>query len=369
MKIGLWFSVLLLVCGLPARSPAADGSLPPGKIHLPPGFRISVFASGLGEPRFLAFSPRGVLFVSIPRRGTVVALPDENGDGKADRAVVFARHLNLPHGLAFFRGALYVADTNAVVRLETSGDELRTGGRKVIVPDLPSAGVHWTRTIGFGPDGKMYVSVGSSCNLCEEKDPRRAAILRFNPDGSGAEIYARGLRNAVGFVWQPGTGEMWATDNGRDMLGDDLPPDEIDIVRAGADYGWPYCYGDRLPEKEYHRADFCRTTVPPAVALQAHSAPLGLVFYTGTMFPAGYRGDLFVALHGSWNRSVPTGYKVIRIPMKKGKPGKGQDFATGWLVHGSAWGRPVDPAVGPDGALYLSDDRAGVIYRITYGSR
>ena len=314
----------------------------------------------------MAFSPAGVLFVSVPSDGTIVALPDTDRDGKADRAIVFARGLNRPHGLAFFQGALYVAETNRAVRLTDSQGNLHADRKEVIVPDLPAGGGHWTRTIGFGPDGKMYLSAGSSCNVCEEKDPRRAAILRFNPDGSGPEIYARGLRNSVGFVWHPDTGEIWATDNGRDWLGDDLPPDEINIVCTGSNYGWPYCYGNRIVDKEFNRRDFCATTVPPVLEIPAHSAPLGLAFYTGPQFPREYRGNIFVALHGSWNRSVPTGYKLIRIRLDGDKPGRIEDFATGWLVGESAWGRPVQPIVGPDGSLYLSDDRAGVIYRINY---
>lgn len=317
----------------------------------------------------MAFSPDGVLFVSIPREGTVVALPDTHRAGKSDRSIVFARGLNRPHGLAFFQGALYVAETDKVVRLTDSDGDLRADRKEIIVPDLPSGGGHWTRTIGFGLDGKMYVSVGSSCNVCEEKDPRRAAILRFNPDGTGAEIFARGLRNSVGFIWHPQTGEIWATDNGRDWLGDDLPPEEVNIVRAGAHYGWPYCYGNRIVDKEYNRRDFCAGTVPPVVEIQAHSAPLGLSFYTGSQFPAEYRGNLFVALHGSWNRSTPTGYKLVRIPVEGNKPGQVEDFATGWLSSGSAWGRPVQPVVGPDGSLFLSDDRAGIIYRIFWQDR
>ena len=284
----------------------------------------------------MAFSPAGVLFVSVPSDGTIVALPDTDRDRKADRAIVFARGLNCPHGLAFFQGALYVAETNRVVRLTDSQGNLHADRKEVIVPDLPAGGGHWTRTIGFGPDG------------------------------SGPEIYARGLRNSVGFVWHPNTGEIWATDNGRDWLGDDLPPEEINIVRAGSNYGWPYCYGNQIVDKEFNRRDFCATTVPPVLEIPAHSAPLGLAFYTGPQFPREYRGNIFVALHGSWNRSVPTGYKLIRIRLDGDKPGRIEDFATGWLVGESAWGRPVQPIVGPDGSLYLSDDRAGVIYRINY---
>jgi glucose/arabinose dehydrogenase len=377
------------------------------EIHLPPEFKIDVFASDLGTPRFMAFSPDGVLFATIIDQGKVVALPDKNKDGKADRVITFIKGLDHPHGIAFYKGYLYIGETDEIVRFKYNGFNSPPGKKKVIVPNLPTGG-HFTRTVGFGPDGKMYVSIGSSCNICEEKDERRAAILQFNPDGSGERIFAKGLRNAVGFTWRPGTEEMWATDNGRDWLGDDLPPEEIDIIKEGNNYGWPYCYGDRVPDPKYNKADFCKSTTPPVFQMQAHSAPLGLTFYgiwgtcltnrqdmdavtswprrpypplrrirgsdqrgrelgnrTGKLFPKEYWGDLFVAFHGSWNRSIPTGYKVVRIKMKDGKPEGIEDFATGWLQDQRAWGKPVDVVVGPDGGLYVSDDVGGFIYRIT----
>lgn len=338
-----------------------------GRIILPPGFNIEVYASGLRGPRFMALSPGGVLFVSLLLEGEIMALPDKDGDGRADKAITFAEGLDRPHGLAFRAGFLYVAETGRVLRLWDKDADLRADGRETIVREIPPGGGHWTRTLGFGPDGGLYVSVGSSCNVCEEDDERRATILRFNPDGSGGRIFAQGLRNAVGFRWHPRTGELWATENGRDWLGDDLPPDELNRVREGGHYGWPYCFGQRVPDPEYEMASFCRKTVPAAFEFQAHSAPLGLAFYTGDMFPREYRGDLFVAFHGSWNRTVPTGYKVVRVRFKGGEPIEQEDFATGWLVEGKAWGRPVDLLVGRDGALYLTDDRGGRIYRITHG--
>lgn len=359
--IGL--AALLAACAPAGWSPAQDGA-----IHLPPGFHLDTFASGLDSPRFMAVNPSGDLMVSLPSRGQVVALPDGTGRGRADRVVIYASGLNRPHGLAFFRGFLYVAETDAVVRYAYRPGELTADKPEVVVRKLPSGGGHWTRTIAFGPDGKMYVSVGSSCNACEERDPRRAAILQFNPDGTGERIFARGIRNAVGITFHQRTGDLWATNNGRDWLGDNLPPDTILIVKDGAHFGWPYCYGRRVPDPDHGRPDFCKTTALPAVEIQAHSAPLGLAFYTGDMFPREYRGDLFVGLHGSWNRSEPTGYKVIRIPMQEGKPVAPQDFATGWLQGSQARGRPVDVITGKDGALYVSDDRAGVIHRISYSA-
>jgi glucose/arabinose dehydrogenase len=336
------------------------------EIHLPKGFKIEVYASGLETPRFMALSPDGVLFVTIVDSGKVVALPDRDKDGKADRVITFVKGLKRPHGIDFHEDYLYVGETHQVARFKYDQFNTAPGEKEIIVPNLPTGG-HFTRTVRVGPDGKMYVSVGSSCNVCREKDERRAAILQFNPDGSDGKIYARGLRNSVGITWHPETKEIWAADNGRDWLGDDLPPEEINIVKEGENYGWPYCNGNKIPDPEYKREEYCETTTPPVFEMQAHSAPLGLTFYTGKMFPEEYWGDLFVAFHGSWNRSVPTGYKVVRIKMKNGKPTGIEDFATGWLQGQKAWGRPVDVIIGSDGSLYLSDDRGGMVYRINVG--
>lgn len=363
MVIRVFISSLLAVLSSSCYTGATFSSIE--EIRLPEGFNIEVFASGLGTPRFMAFSPDGVLYATIVNDGKVVALPDENKDGKADRVITFVEGLEYPHGIDFYEGHLYIGETNQVVRYKYDGFNKTPGKKEIIVPNLPTGG-HYSRTVRFGPDGKMYVSIGSSCNVCREKDERRAAILKFNPDGSGGKTYAKGLRNSVGITWHPETGEMWATDNGRDWIGDNLPPEEINIVKEGKDYGWPYCYGNKIPDPKYKDAEYCKTTAPPVFEMQAHSAPLGLAFYTGKYFPGEYRGDLFVAFHGSWNRSVPTGYKVVRIKMKDGKPEKIEDFATGWLQGSKAWGRPVDVIVGPDGSLYVSDDRGGMIYRIAY---
>jgi glucose/arabinose dehydrogenase len=334
-------------------------------VDLPEGFRIEIFASGLEAPRFMALSPDGVLFITALDGGEVVALPDRNKDGKADRVITFVKGLKRPHGIDFHEGYLYVGETHQVVRFKYDKFDTAPGEKEIIVPNLPTGG-HFTRTVRFSPDGKMYVSVGSSCNVCQEKDERRAAILQFNPDGSDGEIFARGLRNSVGITWHPQTKEMWATDNGRDWLGDNLPPEEINIVKEGKNYGWPQCYGNKIPDPEYGSEEFCKKTMPPVFEMQAHSAPLGLAFYTGNMFPEEYRGDLFVAFHGSWNRSVPTGYKVVRVKIEDGKPASIEDFAAGWLRGQKAEGRPVDVIVGLDGSLYISDDRAGMVYRISH---
>jgi glucose/arabinose dehydrogenase len=285
-----------------------------------------------------------------------------------DGIEVVAAELSAPSSLAFYKdGSLYVGETRRVLRLSEPDASGAFQNKEIIIPDLPPGG-HNTRTVLFSPDwSKLYVSVGSSCNVCAEEDPRRAAILRYNPDGSGEEIFASGLRNAVGITFRPGTNELWATNNGRDMLGDNQPPETIYLVEQGINYGWPYCHAGRIIDPDMGSEAACEGAGKPVVEMQAHSAPLGLGFYTGDQFPETYRGDLFVAFHGSWNRSVPTGYKVVRIPMQDGEPGAVEDFAVGWLSHGgTSWGRPVDVITGSDGGLYLSDDSSGRIYRIIY---
>ena len=336
-------------------------------LRLPPGFTIETFADGLEGVRFMTVGPEGDLYATLMRQGRIVRLPDRDGDGRADGVVGVADGLNRPHGLAFRDHWLYVGETNRVTRIaDADGD----GAAELREPlaELPTeGGGHATRTVGWGPDGMLYVSIGSSCNVCQEADPRRAAIMQYAPDGANGRIYARGLRNAVGFVFHPTTGELWATNNGRDQLGDDYPPETVNLVRDGDDFGWPRCINGAQPDPEFGGPGACDGVARPAVEMQAHSAPLGLAFYTGDRFPEEYRGDLFVAFHGSWNRSEPTGYKLVRIRMQDGRPtGEVQDFAVGWLDERPAWGRPVDVHVGADGSLYLSDDKTGQIYRISY---
>jgi glucose/arabinose dehydrogenase len=353
-------ALLLLRAPAHAQAPA---------INLPPGFHISVFASGLGSPRFMTLDSSGTLLVSIPSRGRVVALPDRDGQGKADASVTVVEALDRPHGLALRQEQLYVAETGRVLRFHYDPATRKAGGREVVVPNLPYGGGHWTRTILFGSDGRLYVSVGSSCNICRETDRRRAAVVRYNVDGSGEELFATGLRNAVGLAVHPRTGALWATVNERDWRGDDMPPDYITELKEHGFYGWPDCMVARrqvLVDEQFARAGGCPPVVPPSIEIQAHSAPLGLTFYTGRQFPSEYQGDVFVAYHGSWNRSVRTGYKVARVRFKDGKPAAVEDFATGWLHDGRVVGRPADVIVGRDGALYVSDDSAGQIYRIAY---
>lgn len=362
----------LAACTTVQAPPAQPTSQSSG---LAPGFALSVYAEGVNGARFMAFGPDSgardaappALFVTAIRDGKVIALPDRNRDGKADQLVTFADGLNSPHGIAWHEGWLYVGETNRVVRLRDTNHDLRADEREVVVPNLPGGGQHFTRTVGFGPDGALYVSVGSSCNVCKESDARRAAILRFTPpDFKQTTIFARGLRNAVGFTWNPTTGELWATDNGRDWLGDNLPPEELDLIRAGDDHGWPFCYGSRIPDPELGSPERCAETQPATFEMPAHSAPLGLTFYSGERFPNDYHGDLFIAFHGSWNRSVPTGYKVARVRFQDGRPVALEDFVDIWLKEGKVAHRPVDVKTGSDGALYISDDRGGTIFRVVY---
>ena len=342
------------------------------QLHLPPGFHISIFADTEQSPRMLTFSPGGVLMATATSEGTVLAMPDPRHTGEAERVVTVLKDLNGPHGIAFHSGGLYIAEVGKIVRYDWDEAHLRASNPRHIA-DLPSSGGgHMTRTILFA-NGKLYASAGSSCNVCVETEPHRAAVLEMNDDGSGLRIFAHGIRNAVGLAYNPKTQTVWATDNGRDWLGDDLPPDEINDLGTGGDFGWPYCYGNRVADTTFGGAtEHCNNTIPPQVELQAHSAPLGLAFYSGKMFPADYQGDLFVAFHGSWNRSVPTGYKVVRIKIdERGQPKAVEDFITGWLPPGETrkgkWmGRPVGFAIAADGSLYISDDGSGSIYRVTW---
>ncbi len=350
----------------PTMVPAATQVVaPPQPITLPPGFGISLYAENLGRPRFMAYSPEGVLYVTDQGSGRVLALPDTNADGVADETEVVVSDLNRPHGITFHNGALYIGETNRIVKFERAGNGW--GDKQILVGGLPTGG-HGTRTVIFGQDSNMYVSIGSSCNVCNEDTPLRAAVWQYHADGSNGRLFTKGLRNAVGLVTRPGTNEIWATNNGRDMLGEDLPPETINILTDGGDFGWPRCHAGRIVDPEFGAQGGCSDVLAPAVEMQAHSAPLGLRFYDGTMFPAEYQGNLFVAFHGSWNRSEPTGYKVVRIPVDgAGKPGAVQDFATGWLQsNGESWGRPVDVIIAPDGSLMVSDDAGSRIYRIFY---
>ncbi len=335
-------------------------------LKVPKGFSVSVFARHLGNPRVLAWDPEGTLVVSIPAQGKIVGLIDADRDGVSEKTQTIVEKLNSPHGLAFHNGSLYVAETDGVVVFDYDATQKKAGnGRKIVA--LPGGGNHFSRTIGFGADGRLYITVGSQCNVCVEKDWRRAKMLVANADGSELREYASGLRNSVFFVWHPKTNALWATDMGRDLLGDNAPPEEVNIIEEGSNYGWPYCYGDRVHDDAFdpRKIHDCTTTVSPHITFQAHSAPLGLAFIPET-WPEDYRGDLLVAYHGSWNRTVPTGYKVARFDLDDKGLSRGEsDFLSGFLDGKSTIGRPVDLLFGTNGSLFVSDDKAGVIYQIS----
>ena len=352
----------------PAPAPAVA---PLSDLKVPDGFRLSVFASDLPGARMMAVSPEGVMLVARRRANEVVALPDKNGDGRAEPEVVLSDLPNA-HGLAFNDGYLYVSTTPAVVRVRWMGG--RPSGAPEKIVDLPTStpSVHVTRSIAFGRDGRLYIGIGSSCNVCVEPDPRRTSILVANADGSNVTTFAKGMHNAIGFDWDPATGRMWAGDTGQDGLGDEVPPEEINQIEAGKHYGFPFFIArnqpNRVPELKDARPEITAdAAVAPALELPAHTTPMDLRFYTGGQFPASYRNALFLALHGSSTIPTKVGYKVVRVVMKDGKPAGTEDFITGWLKNGDVTGRPAGLATGRDGALYVSDDNKGFIYRVSYG--
>jgi len=367
------------LAGLPAPGqgpdvePAADpASLP---LKLPPGFAISIFAKNLPGARVLALDPGGTLLVSLTSQGKVVALPDKNGDGVADAVVTVLDGLNKPHGLAFGpekQPRLYVAETGRVAAFDYDPERLTAYSEQKIA-DLPPGGRHFTRSLRFLPgprDRRLLISVGSSCDACEEEDPRRAKILAVDPDGGDLEIFASGLRNSVFMAVHPRSKHVWATEMGRDDLGDNWPPDEINVILEGSHYGWPYCYGKRLHDDKTDptgkHQDFCKDTIPSFIDVPAHSAPLGLAFFPPSL-PQEIGHDLLVAFHGSWNRTEPTGGKVVRYKLDAaGNFIDVEDFITGWLTPEGALGRPVDILITPEGVIFISDDKAGGVYRVVY---
>jgi len=337
-------------------------------ITLPTGFAINIYANNVENARSLALGDSGTLFVGTRSAGNVYAIVDHNHDARADEVITIAEGLNMPNGVAFRNGSLYVAEVNRVLRFDGIESRLKNPPKPVIVNDsFPKDPHHGWKFIGFGPDDNLYVPVGAPCNVCEGSKPIYASITRFSPDGGDLEIFAHGVRNTVGFDWHPKTGELWFTDNGRDWLGDDLPPDELNRApQKGLHFGFPYCHGGTIADPKFGSKRGCKEFVPPAMVLGPHVAALGMRFYTGTMFPELYRNQIFIAEHGSWNRSAPIGYRISLVRLHGDRAISYWVFAEGWLNKGRAWGRPVDVLVMPDGALLVSDDRAGVIYRISY---
>ena len=361
--------ILQQLLGRVPETPAEDAVL--ARLKVPAGFTVTRFATDIPHVRFLRFTSAGDLLATQPRPGRVLLLRrDADGDGRSDGTTTLFEPMERVHGLDLHDGWLYVADSGRVRRARFDAAERRlTTAFETVVDGLPAGGNHWTRTVAFGPDGALYVSIGSSCNVCVEKDARRAAIVRYDADGRNEQVYANGLRNSVGFTWRPETGEMYATDNGRDLLGDDVPPCELNRIEPGAFYGWPFANGDRVPDPDLgagHEADVARS-VPPVHGFRAHNAPLGLTFVTSAALPADYRGAAIVALHGSWNRTRKDGYKVVSLHWRADGTIAERDFVIGFRQGDDVIGRPVDVAEGPDGAVYVSDDYGGAVFRVAYG--
>lgn len=356
----------LIVLGLLALPlPAAGAELLLDTIKLPQGFNIELVAR-VPNAREMALGANGTLFVGSMDAGKVYAVTFRPGEAAA--VTTIATGLRRPVGVAFRDKALYVSAMDRILRFDNVEARLANPPPAMLVSDrFPADTTHGWKFIAFGPDGKLYVPVGAPCNICEPDPDRYAVITRMNPDGSGWEVFARGLRNSVGFDWDPRTKELWFTNNGRDWLGDDLPPDTLHHApRPGLNFGFPYCHAGTIADPEFGRQRPCGDFAAPAQQLGPHVAPLGMRFYTGTQFPPQYRNQIFIAEHGSWNRSKKIGYRVTLVRVEHNRAQSYEPFATGWLQGETAWGRPADVLVMPDGSLLVSDDYAGAIYRIRY---
>ncbi len=370
------FSLLFFLSVFSSKNNDLDTFLE--KIVLPDGFKIEIYASDVENARSMTVSPSGTVFVGNRKSDNVFALIDENKDGKVDKKYLITDKLkNMPNGVAFHEGDLYVAEVNKIWVFKDIENKLKLIDENgfypedpiLITDDFPSDKHHGWKYIAIGPDNKLYVPVGAPCNICESRDEIYSTITRMDLDGSNREIYARGVRNTVGFTWNKETGEMWFTDNGRDMLGDNYPPCELNkVTKPDQHYGYPYCHGGDISDPEFGSKYACEDFIKPMQNLGPHVAPLGLKFYDGDMFPEEYKGDIFIAEHGSWNRTKKIGYRITRVKIKDNKSVGYEPFISGWLEKdiNDAWGRPVDVVILEDGSMLISDDYANVIYRVTY---
>lgn len=369
-------ALFALISGCVAPRTSAQPQL--NKLNVPPGFRVSVYTDKVPGARQMVLHENGTLFVGSIIPNSVYAVMDRNKDGKADDVITIASDLNKPNGVAVRDGALYVAEIPRILKYENIEGQLakpvvdakgeRQFSSKVINDQMPNVEWHGYKYIRFGPDGWLYFGLGAPCNVCIRPDERFGTMMRMRPDGSNLEIFAKGIRNTVGFDWHPQTKQLWFTDNGRDYLGENLPPDELNCApEKGMHFGFPYRYGNNVPDPEYGvKAPKDAKFTPPAMALGPHVASLGMRFYTGNMFPQKYRGNVFIAEHGSWNRDKKIGYRISMVTMDNGKAAKYETFLSGFHQGDDAWGRPVDICIMPDGSMLVSDDRCGAIYRITY---
>jgi glucose/arabinose dehydrogenase len=344
------------------------------RLVVPAGFTVGVFATGAHSPRMIAVGDDGTVYVTSRDSGDVMAYRDVDGDGRAEYVKRVVSNMPHVHGIALHGGRMYLVTIHEVYALDMRGDGT-VGEPRLLIKDLPDAGQHANRTIAFGPDGMMYLTVGSTCNVCVEDNEENATILRAKPDGSDRVVFARGLRNTIGFGWHPTSGDMWGFDHGFDWAGDAIPPEELNKLQSGGEYGWPYCWGAQQGN-QFHpaqppnatKAEYCKRTAAPVLTLPAHSAPIQAAFYTGTQFPAAYRNDLYVAMRGSWNRAVPSGYKIVRVHFENGQPAGSSDFLSGFVAADGAtyFARPAGLAVQKDGSMLLTDDTDNVIYRVSY---
>ena len=358
---------LTLAATAAGASPKTDKVLE--SVRLPTGFKMEVYTDQVPGARSIALGQRGTLFVGTRARGgKVYAVSGTPGAGAQPTVRTIATNLNTPNGIAFRDGSLYVAEINRLLRFDDIEATLdQPPQAKVVRDDLPKDGHHGWRYIAFGPDGKLYLPIGAPCNVCNE--PKYAVITRMNADGSGQEVFARGVRNTVGFTWHPTTKQLWFTDNGRDWLGEDAPPCELNVAtRPGLDFGFPYCHGKDIKDPEFGQLGDCGKITAPVQLLGAHVAPLGVKFYTGDRFPQAYRGDAFIAEHGSWNRKEKSGYRITRVKIDGARAVSYEPFATGFNRGNDVFGRPVDLLMLADGSMLVSDDTADAIYRISYAT-
>ncbi|MEL6629021.1 MAG: sorbosone dehydrogenase family protein [Bacteroidota bacterium] len=365
---GLTLLLLLGGCISVNRPWKTVEKLPLESIQLPEGFRIELFAEGVVNARSMAWGENGTLFVGTRSEGKVYALEDQNEDGKPDKMHVLASDLVMPNGVAFYKGDLYIAGVDRVWRMKNIEGKLDDPPALEVVTDaFPNKKWHGWKYIRFGPDQKLYVPVGAPCNVCEEENPQFASIMRMNPDGSELEVFASGIRNSVGFDWHPETDELWFTNNGRDMLGDDVPSDELNrAFQKDLHFGFPYCHQGDVLDPKFGKEQSCASFEAPVQKLGAHVAALGMKFYEGAMFPTAYQSSVLIAEHGSWNKKEPSGYRITRVPLDGNQSQGYEVFAEGWLKDGVAWGRPVDILEMRDGSILVSDDHADVIYRISF---